>query len=93
MAEEKKSSKPKRPTAKKRDIQNQKKRLQNRSFKSQVKTAIRSFEKDVTENNEEQAKARLNAIYSLLDKGVKLGIYKLNKVGRAKSKLSGRLGA
>jgi len=90
MAEEKEASKAKRPTAKKRDIQNEKRRIQNRSFKSKVKTAIRTFEKDLSEKNEESAKARLNVIYSLLDKGVKLGIYKLNKASRAKSKLSGR---
>lgn len=90
MAEEKKGSKAKRPTAKKRDIQNAKRRLHNRAFKSKLKTAIRAFEKDKSESNETNAKARLNTIYSLLDKGVKLGIYKLNKVSRSKSKLSQR---
>ena len=90
MADEKKASKTKRPTAKKRDLQNEKRRMQNRSFKSKVKTAIRSFEQDLTEKNEESAKARLNVIYSLLDRGVKLGIYKLNKASRTKSRFSGR---
>lgn len=90
MAEEKKA-KTKRPTAKKRDIQNEKRRLQNRVFKSRVKTAVRSFEKEVTEKNESEVKARLNAIYSLLDKGVKRGIYKLNKVSRLKGKFSGKV--
>lgn len=90
MAEEKKA-KTKRPTAKKRDIQNEKRRLQNRVFKSRVKTAVRSFEKEVSEKNETEAKARLNAIYSLLDKGVKRGIYKLNKVSRLKGKFSGKV--
>ncbi|NGX60086.1 MAG: 30S ribosomal protein S20 [Chlamydiae bacterium] len=88
MAEEKKDSKTKRPTAKKRDIQNAKRKLQNRSFKSRVKTVVRSFENEVKQKNETEAKTRLNSIFSLLDKGVKRGIYKLNKVGRLKSKYS-----
>ncbi len=88
MAEEKKDSKTKRPTAKKRDLQNAKRKLQNRSFKSRVKTVVRSFENEVKQKNETEAKTRLNSIFSLLDKGVKRGIYKLNKVGRLKSKFS-----
>jgi len=91
MAEEKKESKTKRPTAKKRDIQNAKRRLHNRSFKSRVKTAIRSFEKDVAEKNVDSAKAKLNLVISLLDKGVKHNIYKLNKVSRLKAKFSSRV--
>jgi small subunit ribosomal protein S20 len=87
MAEEKKA-KAKRPTAKKRDIQNTKRRMQNRSFKSRVKTAIRSLEGEVAQKNETEAKVRLNSVISLLDKGVKMGIYKLNKASRLKSKFS-----
>ena len=91
MAEEKKSSKTRRPTAKKRDLQNAKRRLHNRSFKTRVKTAIRSFEKDISEKKETEAKARLSSIFSLLDKGVKMGIYKLNQVSRMKGKFSNRV--
>ena len=91
MAEEKKDSKTKRPTAKKRDIQNAKRRLQNRTFKSRIKTAVRSFENEVTKKNETEAKARLDTVFSLLDKGVKRGIYKLNKVSRLKSSFSSRV--
>nr|NGX27612.1 30S ribosomal protein S20 [Chlamydiota bacterium] len=91
MAEEKKDSKTKRPTAKKRDIQNAKRRLQNRTFKSRMKTAVRSFENEVTQKNETEAKARLNTVFSLLDKGVKKGIYKLNKVSRLKNSFSSRV--
>lgn len=91
MAEEKKDSKLKRPTAKKRDMQNAKRRLHNRSFKSRVKTAVRSFEKEVAEKNEPKAKALLSSVFSLIDKGVKMGIYKLNKASRLKSKFTGRI--
>ena len=87
MAEEKKA-KTKCPTAQKRDIQNEKRKLHNRSFKSKVKTAIRSLESEVKQKNETEAKTRLSGVFSLLDKGVKMGIYKLNKVARLKSKFS-----
>lgn len=90
MAEEKKTGKQKRPSAKKLDIQNAKRKMQNRSYKARVKTAVRSLEKDIADKNESGAKARLNSVYSLIDKGVKLGIYKLNKASRLKSKFSGR---
>ncbi len=91
MAEQKKDKKQRRPSAKKRDIQSAKSRMQNRSFKSRFKTAVRTLEKQVSEKNETDAKTQLNTVYSLLDKGVKLGIYKLNKASRLKSKLSGRV--
>jgi len=91
MAEQKKDSKSKRPTAQKRDIQNAKKRLHNRVFKSRVKTAIRTFEKQVSEKETEAAKTQLNTVISLLDKGVKHNIFKLNKVGRLKAKYASRI--
>ena len=90
MAEEKKA-KTKRPTAQKRDLQNEKRRLQNRAFSSRVKTAVRAFQKDVAEKNVDEAKSRLGALYSLLDKGVKRGIYKLNKVSRLKSQFTNKV--
>ncbi len=91
MAEQKKVAKTKRPTAQKRDIQNAKRRLENRSFKTRVRTAIRSFEKDVAEKNESGAKAQLGSIFSLLDKGVKKGIFKLNQASRMKGKFTNRV--
>lgn len=91
MAEEKKAPKVKRPTALKRDIQNEKRRLQNRSFKSRIKTAVRSFEKVAAEKNEPEAKAQLDSVYSLIDKAVKMGIFKVNKGARLKSKYSAQV--
>lgn len=89
MAEEKKA-KEKRPTALKRDIQNEKRRLQNRAFKSRIKTAMRSYEQVAAQNNEQEAKEQLSALYSLLDKAVKTGIYKINKAGRLKSQFAAK---
>lgn len=84
MAEEKKEGKTKRPTAKKRDLQNERKRLHNRSFKSSIKTAIRSYE-------ETAGKENLGEIFSLIDKGVKRGIFKVNKASRLKSKFASKV--
>ncbi len=91
MAEEKKDSKSKRPTARKRDMQHEKRRLDNRSFKSSVRTAVRSFEKEISEKNETEVKVRLNSLFSLIDKGVNRGIYKVNKAGRLKKKFSNQV--
>ncbi len=93
MAEEtKKKAAVKKPSALKRDIQAEKRRLRNRSFRSSVMTAIRGFESALTQKAEPEAiKAKLNSVYSLMDKGVKKGVYKANKASRTKSRLCSRL--
>lgn len=80
----------KTPTAQKREMQNKKKRLENRQFKSQVRTALRKFEDAVSKNNDGLIKETLSAVYGLMDKGVKKGIYKLNKASRTKSRLAAK---
>ncbi len=88
--EETAPKKTKRPTAQKRDLQNSKKRLQNKAFKSSVRTAVRNFEGTLTEKDSAKISAALNNVYSLMDKGVKRGIYKVNKAGRTKARLAAR---
>lgn len=89
MAEEgKKDTKKKVPTALKRIKQDKKRHLHNRSFKSRVRTAIRAFESALTEKDKEKMQTALNSVYSLMDKGVKTGIYKKNKAARTKSRLT-----
>lgn len=80
----------KRPTALKRDLQNEKKRLSNKIYKSRARTAIRSFEEAVVKGDGEQAQVKLSVVYGLLDKCVKIGVYKLNKASRTKSRLAAR---
>ncbi|MFY7842563.1 MAG: 30S ribosomal protein S20 [Rhabdochlamydiaceae bacterium] len=87
MAEQKKQSKVKRATALKRDIQNEKSRLRNKSFKSKVTTAIRSLN-EASEKDQTKVDEALNAVYSLMDKGVKTGVFKANKADRTKSRLT-----
>ena len=91
MAQEKKEAKKvKRPTAQKRDIQSEKRRLRNRTFKSSVRTAIRSLDDIIAKGDKPLAQTKLNEVYSILDKGVKHGILKINQVSRTKSRLAAR---
>jgi len=90
MAEQKDTAnnqKVKRPTAKKRDIQNEKRRLRNKSFKSRVSTAVTSFKSSVSTKDTAAMNAQLNTVYSLMDKGVETGVFKVNKAARVKSRL------
>jgi small subunit ribosomal protein S20 len=87
MAEEKKG-KSRKPTALKRDQQNARRNQRNRMFKSSVATAMRAFDETVAKK--EDVSSRLRDLYSLMDKGVKKGVFKLNKASRVKSRLEAR---
>ena len=91
-ATKKAEKKPKTPTAQKRDLQNKKRREQNKSFKSRVRTSIRSLDNSLSANEKQDSFSfQLNQIYSLIDKGVKKGLYKRNKAARIKSCYSKRI--
>lgn len=88
MAPEKaKKAKVKTPTAIKRDLQSEKSRLRNKAFRSKVSTAI----KLCREAGSAEIKESLSAVYSLMDKGVKKGVFKQNKANRFKSRITKRL--
>ncbi len=87
MAQEKEEvekKKVKRPSALKRDLQGEKRRIQNRTYKAKVQTAIRAFEAS-------KSKETLDQVYSLMDKGVKTGLFAVNKASRSKSRLAAKL--
>ena len=89
MAEEKKDKKKeRRPSAQKRDLQSEKRRLINRNFKSQVRTAIRELEDDLPKKDAALSKKHLSEIYSLMDKGVKKVPFKANKANRTKARIA-----
>jgi small subunit ribosomal protein S20 len=91
-AADKKETKKRRPSALKRDLQNEKRRLRNRSHKSEVLTAIRSVTASLSnKESAEQTKQKLSSLYSLMDKGVKKGVFKANKAARTKSRLAARV--
>lgn len=85
MADDKKK-KTKRPTAAKRDIRNEKRRVINKSFKSNVRTTLNQFHAALQVGEKEGVTAKLNALYSVVDKGVKRGIFKRNKAARMKAR-------
>ncbi len=85
-----KDKKTKKPTALKRDIQNVTRRDINRGFKSEVRTITRNFETSLKAGKAEDVTANLSKLYSLMDKGVKRGIYKKNKASRTKARLCAR---
>ncbi len=90
-AEKKTAAKTRKPSALKRDLQSEKRRLANRSFRASVLTSIRSLEQSLNQKEpSETIKAKLSAIYSLMDKGVKKGVYKPQKAARTKSRLTAR---
>ena len=93
MAEEKKEDKKagKISSAKKRDKQGAKRRVANRGFKATVRTAVRSYEEALASKDKAAAEKELAAVYSLVDKGVKTGRYKVNKAARTKARLNNRL--
>lgn len=91
MAEEKKRTK--RPTAQKRMIQNEKARTRNRAFRSKIRTSVRRLEDLIAKKEANESKEQLKSVYSLLDKGVKKGLLKLNKAKRTKSRLTARFAA
>ena len=91
-AAEKKEAKVKKPSALKRDLQSEKKRLRNRSYRASVLTSIRSLEQSIEKKEApEELKKKLDAIYSIMDKGVKRGVFKKQKAARTKSRLSARV--
>lgn len=89
MAEEKKLPK-KRPTALKRDIRNAKRREINKSFKSRIHTAVRTFNTALEGKDKAAITEGLNQVYSMMDQGVKRGILKANKAARTKARFSKR---
>ncbi len=96
MAKEKeagKQVKTKRPTPLKRDLQNEKRRLRNKSFKSSVRTAVRAFEESLPKGDAAIVQKNLSTIYSLMDKGVKQGVFTINKASRTKMRLAARAAA
>ena len=86
MADDKKKvTKARRPSALKRDLQGEKRRLKNKTYKSTVSSAIKAFEASLSQKDTATIKKNLSLVCSLMDKGVKKGIYPKNKASRTKS--------
>ena len=87
-------------SAKKRILISKRNNLQNRFYKSSVRTLTKKFLKDLesykgSQNTADKEKLQivLNSIYSLIDKGYKKNVYHKNTAARKKAKLSALLKA
>ncbi len=85
-------------SAKKRILICKRNNLQNRFYKSAVKTLTKRFLKDLetyktsqSSNDKEKTQIVLNSIYSLIDKGSKKNVYHKNTASRKKAKLAALL--
>ena len=78
----------KRTSAKKRQLQSEKRRVANKAACSCIKTKVRAFRESVGEAPVEKSQERLQEIYSLADKAAKKNVYSRNKASRIKSRLA-----
>ena len=85
-------------SSQKRILISKRNNLQNRFYKSSVKTLTKRFLKDLetyktsqTSNDKEKTQLVLNSIYSLIDKGYKKNVYHKNTAARKKAKLAALL--
>jgi small subunit ribosomal protein S20 len=83
------------PSASKRILINKRNRLQNRFYKSSVRTLTKLFLKQVeicksSQSIEDKNNAQkiLNSAYSLIDKGCKKSVFHKNTAARKKLKLA-----
>ena len=85
-------------SAKKRILITERNRLQNRFYKTSVRTLTKMFlisldtyKINKTPENRAEAQTLLNSVYSLIDKGSKKKVFHKNTAARKKSKLALRL--
>ena len=85
-------------SAEKRIRTNERNRLQNRFYKSSVRTLTKKFLKDLeiykdSKNPEEKEKLTkmLGSVYSLIDKGTKRNVFHRNTATRKKAQLAAYL--
>lgn len=85
-------------SSKKRILIAKRNNLQNRFYKSSVKTLTKRFLKDLdvykislNTNDKEKLQIGLNSLYSLIDKGSKKNVYHKNTAARKKAKLAALL--
>ena len=85
-------------SAEKRIRTNERNRLQNRFYKSSVRTLTKKFLKDLElykdskdPNQKEKLTNMLGSVYSLIDKGTKTNVFHKNTAARKKAQLAAYL--
>lgn len=77
----------------KRNLTNEKKRLQNAGFKSSLRSAVKAVDVAVESGNKEEAIAACSFACKKLDKAASKGFLHKNNVARHKSQLSKKVNA
>lgn len=72
----------------KRNRQNEKRRMRNKSVKSSLKTAVRKFRESAASGDVAGAETHLRAASRELDKAVSKGVIHKNQAAQRKSKLA-----
>ncbi|OGV79449.1 MAG: 30S ribosomal protein S20 [Lentisphaerae bacterium RIFOXYB12_FULL_65_16] len=80
-------------SAKKRLRQSEKRRIQNRTRKSRLKTVEKRFLAAITEKKNDAALLALNNCFSEFDKAAKVGIIHANQANRKKARLTAKMKA
>ena len=75
-------------SAVKRARQNEKRRIHNRTIRSNYRTEIKKFNTLIEAGNKEEAAAALPAVQKVIDKACSSGIIKKNNASRKKSRLT-----
>ena len=85
-------------SAEKRILINERNRLENRFYKTSVRTLIKVFFQDlesykISKNPDQKEKLQkiLSSVYSLIDKGTKKNVFHKNTAARKKAKLAAYL--
>jgi small subunit ribosomal protein S20 len=82
-----------RSSAKKAQLQSEKRRHQNRSFRANVRTTMKQLRESFSEKDPVKQKKLLQELYKLMDKGAKKAVFTRNKANRIKSRLASQLAA
>jgi small subunit ribosomal protein S20 len=81
----------KQPSAKKRQLQSEKRRIANKSVRSRFKTKVKVFQETVTTQPKAKREENVQELYSMADKAAKKHIFSKNKASRIKSRLAKKL--
>jgi len=80
-------------SSQKRERQNEKRRMRNRSYKSKARTLVRKAFLAIEEQNLDSAREATNAAVKALDKAAAKGVIHKNNASRRKGRLMTRLSA
>jgi small subunit ribosomal protein S20 len=80
-------------SSQKRERQNEKRRMRNRSYKSKARTLVRKALLAIEEQNLDSAREATNAAVKALDKAAAKGVIHKNNASRRKGRLMTRLSA